>query len=282
MTVRGVDVSSWQHPGGAPIDWWKVADAGYRFVIIKATQGVGYTNPWWERDYSDAFAAGLLVGAYHYYEAGVDPAAQAAHFVGTLVGRQLDAGCWLDYEVGFSAAWQVGGEVKGFIDAAADGRPQVGVYCDGNVYGALAESSSIPARVWLATWGASGPAHPAMVWQSGSATVPGVPDTVDVDEWIQVRGLNLPTAPPAPTVTSVAEDEAKLSRLAAHEEDQLSERSASLLGDTVKGLESHQKADELAIKTLEGEVASDGQVDGGSAPSVPAGAGKSPGGAGGA
>src|ERR1022692_1431667 len=32
----GVDVSSQNHPGGGPIDWAKVAAAGYKFAFIKA------------------------------------------------------------------------------------------------------------------------------------------------------------------------------------------------------------------------------------------------------
>jgi len=63
---RGVDVASWQHPDGAPIDWNAVRAAGIQFAIIKATEGTSYTNPHFAGDRAAATAAGLVVGAYHY------------------------------------------------------------------------------------------------------------------------------------------------------------------------------------------------------------------------
>src|SRR5947209_3761675 len=46
---RGVDVSGWQHPGGAAVDWNRVAASGVRFAVVKATELTAtglYTNPW--------------------------------------------------------------------------------------------------------------------------------------------------------------------------------------------------------------------------------------------
>ena len=97
--AKGVDVSTWNHADNEPIDWHKVAQAGYTFAIIKATQGDGYVNPWLRRDYDDAFAAGLLVGAYHFYDASVEATKQAEHFVGCLIGMKLEIHAWLDLEV---------------------------------------------------------------------------------------------------------------------------------------------------------------------------------------
>ena len=36
--LTGVDVASYQHPGGAPIDWQAVRDAGHSFAFVKATE----------------------------------------------------------------------------------------------------------------------------------------------------------------------------------------------------------------------------------------------------
>src|SRR5215472_5195993 len=62
----GVDVSSFSHPGGAPIDWVKVAAAGYKFAFIKATEGSYYENPYYASDAAAARAAGLFAAAYHF------------------------------------------------------------------------------------------------------------------------------------------------------------------------------------------------------------------------
>jgi len=64
--ARGVDVSSFQHPGGAAINWRSVARAGYRFAFIKATEGTYYVSTNFRADAAAAKAAGLLVAAYHF------------------------------------------------------------------------------------------------------------------------------------------------------------------------------------------------------------------------
>lgn len=96
-SITGIDVSSWQHEDGQPINWDAVYEDGYRFAVVKATQGTSYVNPWVARDLSDASAAGLLLGAYHYYEAGEDPATQAKWAVSCLVGQPLDLGLFVDW-----------------------------------------------------------------------------------------------------------------------------------------------------------------------------------------
>ncbi len=63
---RGIDISSWQHPGGAQIDWAAVRSAGVAFAVVKATEGLTYTNPYFATDRTRAVQAGLVVGAYHY------------------------------------------------------------------------------------------------------------------------------------------------------------------------------------------------------------------------
>ena len=50
----GPDVSRWQHPNGAKIDWAQVAAAGSTFAIVKATESSSYTNPYFATDVADA------------------------------------------------------------------------------------------------------------------------------------------------------------------------------------------------------------------------------------
>jgi GH25 family lysozyme M1 (1,4-beta-N-acetylmuramidase) len=61
---QGVDVAAYQHPGGAAINWRKVARSGISFAAIKATEGTYYRNPYALGDIKAARAAGLSVGAY--------------------------------------------------------------------------------------------------------------------------------------------------------------------------------------------------------------------------
>jgi GH25 family lysozyme M1 (1,4-beta-N-acetylmuramidase) len=62
--VQGVDVAGFQHPGGASINWRKVAKSGIKFAAVKATEGAYYRNPFALTDLAEAKAAGLSVMAY--------------------------------------------------------------------------------------------------------------------------------------------------------------------------------------------------------------------------
>lgn len=193
--AKGIDVSTWQHPGGAPIDWEKVLGAGVTFVVVKATQGLFYVNPWAERDIEDAFAAGLLVGAYHYFVVGDDAVAQAKHFTGTLIGRHLDLGAWLDFEPAYVNQYTASSWVNSFLDEVKEARPARGLYCNLSWWGLLKETGVNPPALWVAEWGDSAPAG-ATIWQSSeSGTVDGVPAEVDINWLVGTRGVNLPTAP---------------------------------------------------------------------------------------
>jgi len=65
-TLQGIDVASFQHPGGAPINWAGVKAAGYQFAFIKATEGTYYGNPYYASDAAGAQAAGMLVAPYAF------------------------------------------------------------------------------------------------------------------------------------------------------------------------------------------------------------------------
>ncbi len=71
-----IDVS---HHNGA-IDWPAVAAAGIVLAFIKATQGVGFVDPAFERNRSAAANAGVLAVPYHFLDAA-DPDRQAEHFL---------------------------------------------------------------------------------------------------------------------------------------------------------------------------------------------------------
>ena len=90
MAMNGVDIASYQ----ASLDCGK---AEGDFFIIKATQGIDYTNPYFSKHYSQAAAAGKLTGAYHYASGG-DPVKEADFFL-TVVGHRA-GGCilCLDWE----------------------------------------------------------------------------------------------------------------------------------------------------------------------------------------
>jgi len=66
--IPGIDVSKWQ----GDIDWPAVADHKV-FSYIKASEGVLYTDPYYERNYRKAKDAGMVVGAYHFARVSKSP-----------------------------------------------------------------------------------------------------------------------------------------------------------------------------------------------------------------
>ena len=84
--ITGPDVASYQHPGGASIDWSQVKSSGRNFAFVKATEGTGYVNPYFSADWAAIQANGMVRGSYHYAKPDTSPtsaAEQAQYFVAT-------------------------------------------------------------------------------------------------------------------------------------------------------------------------------------------------------
>lgn len=90
MGLNGIDISGWQEG----IDLSAVAAD---FVIMKATQGTGFVNKDFTRQYKQAKENGKLLGCYHYAEGG-DYVAEANHFLDVVGNRVGEAILCLDWE----------------------------------------------------------------------------------------------------------------------------------------------------------------------------------------
>jgi GH25 family lysozyme M1 (1,4-beta-N-acetylmuramidase) len=64
----GTDVASYQ----TNINWTAVKNAGVVFAWTKATEGTFYTNPLFVSQETNAKAAGIYIGAYHYARPSID------------------------------------------------------------------------------------------------------------------------------------------------------------------------------------------------------------------
>lgn len=78
--VKGLDVSHWN---GTP-DFSKLRDAGMRFVFSKASQGTSFVDSTFRRNTAAARNAGMLAGAYHFFDYNKGGKAQARHFLRTV------------------------------------------------------------------------------------------------------------------------------------------------------------------------------------------------------
>jgi len=93
--IQGIDVSSLNHPNGAPIRWAEVAAAGYRFAFVKATEGSYYANPYYASDATAARKAGLFTAAYHFAIPNDSSAILQADLAVNAVGNLTTGGATL-------------------------------------------------------------------------------------------------------------------------------------------------------------------------------------------
>lgn len=89
--IAGPDVSSWQHPSGASLDWRAVRAAGHPFAFVKATEDTSYTNPYFAADWAAVHASGMDRGAYHFAQPA-SPALGQANYFAAVVGSVQSAG----------------------------------------------------------------------------------------------------------------------------------------------------------------------------------------------
>lgn len=186
---EGVDVSE-RH---GEVDWEAVADAGYRFAAVKATEGTVVANPRFTGQFDGAHAAGLVRGAYHLALPDRSSGAEQAGFFAA------NGGAWtagdrtlpgtVDLEPNPNGTICYGLTRAGMVDWITD---FVGAYksrtgsdpiifttaswwnqCTGGS-GAFAAGSPL----WVAHMGSQTPAIPAgftthAFWQYDSASIPG-------------------------------------------------------------------------------------------------------------
>ena len=60
--LYGMDVSSYQ----GNVAWSTAWNNGARFAYVKATEGTGYTNPYFAQQYNGSYNVGMIRGAYHF------------------------------------------------------------------------------------------------------------------------------------------------------------------------------------------------------------------------
>jgi lysozyme len=78
--VRGVDVS--HHQG--EINWPELAAQDVHFAYIKATEGGDFKDTRFAANWREAKAAGLAVGAYHFFLSGKNGRDQALNFIASV------------------------------------------------------------------------------------------------------------------------------------------------------------------------------------------------------
>jgi GH25 family lysozyme M1 (1,4-beta-N-acetylmuramidase) len=186
MTSRGCDVASYQ--GQIDFDALK---ADVSFIFAKATEGTGYRDPTFGRNWSEAKRVGLTRGAYHFArpDLGLSAPDEAGYFLANLGPLEPGDELALDYEVQFHG--DVVGWCKQFLDRVREiaGRPPY-VYLNMSLVRGHDWSSVIEGGypLWLAFYDGDPAAIPVTPWPAvaikqwtSSGFVAGIGGRVDLN-----------------------------------------------------------------------------------------------------
>ena len=186
-TLQGIDVSHYQ----GTVNWSSVKNAGITFAFAKATDGNTYTDPQFHTNWQAMQTAGILRGAYHFYETNDDPVTQAQNFikaVGSLAANDLPPVVDIEIFKGAYGSASVAANLQTWLDTVekALGRKPM-IYTNTNFWNTTINADFSKYPLWIAEYGVSQPKIPSSwkswtFWQSSqSGSVAGVTGSVDTD-----------------------------------------------------------------------------------------------------
>jgi len=170
--VQGVDVSHYQ---GA-FDWGGAKSRGIVFGYASVGDGIGFTDPEFTTNWANMKAAGVLRGAYQFFEPGEDPVAQANLMV-QAVGQlgQGDLPCMVDVETtGGQSGATIAAHVRTWLSVVQQGTGKAPIVYTGPYFwdGSVGDTGFGATPLWIADYGPSCPAVPNgwsswLIWQYG-------------------------------------------------------------------------------------------------------------------
>jgi lysozyme len=185
FSIWGLDVS---HHQGA-IDWLTVAkDPRLRFAFIKATEGGDFRDTRFAENWRAAKAAGLRVGAYHFFTFCTDPVLQARNFLGVVPNEPDALPPAIDLEFGGNCQnrktpEEVRRDVLLLAAALERGTGKKPVlYVTGQAFWTFVDRSEVPLPLWFRDLWAE-PKHPTwLFWQfANREQVDGITGPVDMN-----------------------------------------------------------------------------------------------------
>jgi lysozyme len=212
-TVKGMDVSYYQ----GTIDWAKVKADGVQYAIIRVSDGLNTPDTKFDSYWAGSRAAGVLHGAYQFFEPSQDPIAQADMLlakIGTLKPDDLPPTIDVEVTGGLTPA-QVGAKVKQWIAhvKAAVGRDPIvytGMYFWRDSVGGANVLPSVLFHAQYTSAACPDIAAPWTTWHfwqyTSTGTVNGISGGVDIDRWngtmaeLQAFLGNGTAAPPCGTI----------------------------------------------------------------------------------
>lgn len=188
--VDGIDVSYYD----GTIDWTQVYGAGKRFAIIRVSDGTGFLDPQFARNWAAARAAGIIRAPYQFFRASQDPTAQAnllltqVEQAGGFQPGDLPPVMDMETQDGQPNATVLANMRTWFgVLEQARGRPPI-IYTSARVWNLLANPTGFDQYpLWDANWGVTCPNLPPIwptwtFWQSSATgNVPGISNSSMTD-----------------------------------------------------------------------------------------------------
>ena len=191
---QGVDLASYQHPGGVGIDYRQLAQAK-KFAYVQLTDSTNYQNPYCVTDVRGCQAAGLETGAYHFWRPDDSFDQQVNDFTKLYLaigGFTLPP--MIDCETESVNGWAWTANQLGLLQTnirTALGT-DVGVYLNDSFYAAM-PGCPWGWPLWLADPShPNAPTYPCTLQQTGTGSVPGIAAPTDLDVWRTSVGPNPP------------------------------------------------------------------------------------------
>jgi lysozyme len=169
-SVQGVDVSYYQ----GNYDWNAAKAGGVVFGYARVSDGLGYSDPQFNNNWAHMQQAGVLRGAYQFFEPGQDAAAQAnlvVSKIGALGPGDLPA--MIDVEVtGGQSPQTIAAKVQTWLDIVEKGTGKTPFIYSGAWFwqGNVQSTNFGRYPFWIAAYGVSCPSLPNgwnhwAVWQ---------------------------------------------------------------------------------------------------------------------
>lgn len=185
-SIVGIDISQYQ----GDVNFQEVKAAGNTFVFIKATQGITLVDPKYAANMEGARAAGLVVGAYHFYMTDDDPTLQFGNFSKAVQLKAGDLPPVVDIEaLSKNSRPNIDSDLQTFLDELEKQYGVKPILYSGEKFSNeyLTEFGDYP--LWIAEYGPKEPDLPTgwsswTFWQwSQAGTVDGVSGDVDMDRF---------------------------------------------------------------------------------------------------
>jgi lysozyme len=139
---------------------WQTLSPDFQFVLVKKSEGAGYTDKDYAYRSEHLPVTDLAVGYYHFMKPGDSVQSQLDNYFNGLTENDLPP--ILDAEVpGITptmvTAWLAGAQQK-------SGRKPI-LYCDPGFYKDNLQSTQFDCHYWIAAWQPEPPHIPWTIWQ---------------------------------------------------------------------------------------------------------------------